>query len=305
MNKTICRVLMLIGVAVSVCGCRTAYLSSWNKHSESYQSLVKAVDRVKYYPIKVAVFDFDGTLFCERDRSCFDWVVAARYVQDNADKFTDKDLRIANEVISTGKIPADDSSFMYRVWSGVPLREYISSIHDYLDEPMPTIPNLKRRDALFKPMLDVIEYLKDNDFRVFICAETDRWLARCVIPQSLVHSDDIIGSSFEYDVRFCNSGRVSDLVCTGKMQGNNIKEAKILSIINEIGKWPMLVFGNSSGDYAMAHITFPEYAFMVLCDDTERDRGDIEEAMSVYMECRKNGWTPISMRNDWRTVYEK
>ena len=304
MNKTMCRVSLLIGIAVAICGCRTEYLSSWNKHSESYQALVKTVDRVKYYPIKVAVFDFDGTIFCERDRTYLDWGVAARYVQDNADKFTDKDIRIANDVISTGKIPAEDSSFVYRVWAGVPLREYIGSIHDYLDEPMTTNPNLKRFDSLFKPMIEVIEYLKDNDFKVFICTETDRWLARCIIPQRLVSSDNIIGSSFEYDVRFCKSGRVADLVCTGKMQEKNLKEYKILSIINEIGKWPMLVFGNSSSDYAMAHITFPEYAFMVLCDDTERYRGDIEESVSVYMECRKNGWTPISMRNDWKVVYK-
>lgn len=302
MNKIICRVSLLICVAVSVCGCCTEHLSSWNKHSESYQALVKAVDRVKYYPIKVAVFDFDGTIFCERDRTYLDWGVAAWYVQNNADKFTDKDIRIANDVISTGKIPAEDRSFVYRVWAGVPLSEYINSIHDYLDEPMPTTPNLKRRDALFKPMLEVIEYLKDNDFKVFICAETDRWLARCIIPQRLVSSDDIIGSSFEYDVRYFKSG-MANLVCTGKLRENNQNEEKILSIINEIGKLPILVFGNSSDDYAMAHMTFPEYVFMVLCDDTERYRGDVEESVSVYMECRKNRWTPISMRNDWKTVY--
>lgn len=313
-NRTLSVVVLLL-VAAVMSGCRqfvrempSRYLESWNAEAASYKALVEAVDDCQYYATKVAVFDFDGTLFCERDRTYFDWVVAARYVQDYSDRFTDRELRIASDVISSGKIPdweSEDSSFMYRVWKGVPLREYLSCVNDYLDEPMPTIPNLKRRNALFKPMLEVIEYLKANGYRVFVCTGTDRWLARLVVPQNLVPWDDIIGSSYGYEVKYQTNGRVYDLVMTGEIKEKNLKANKIYAIMNEIGKYPLLVFGNSSGDYEMAKMTNSRQVFMVLCDDTVRDRGDIDEAAAVLKECIAHGWVPISTRNDWRTVYGK
>ena len=70
----------------------------------------------------------------------------------------------------------------------------------------------------------------------------------------------------------------------------------------------MLAFGNSSGDYSMLNYAEgnPSHAgmgFFVVCDDTEREYGSDEKAADYYDEAAKQGWTAISMANDWATIY--
>ena len=42
---------------------------------------------------------------------------------------------------------------------------------------------------------------------------------------------------------------------------------------------------------------------MVCCDDTERERGNIQKANEMKQNCERYGWVPISMKNDWKTIY--
>ena len=80
------------------------------------------------------------------------------------------------------------------------------------------------------------------------------------------------------------------------------------NVMQEIGRQPVLSFGNSSGDYSMAEyvITNNKYksmAFMLCCDDLERENGKLDAAQSMQEACQKNGWIPVSMKNDWKTIY--
>ena len=78
--------------------------------------------------------------------------------------------------------------------------------------------------------------------------------------------------------------------------------------MQEIGVQPVLSFGNSSGDASMAeYVTsgnpYRSLAFMLCCDDTERENGNTEKADKMYASCEEFGWIPISMKNDWSTIY--
>ena len=42
---------------------------------------------------------------------------------------------------------------------------------------------------------------------------------------------------------------------------------------------------------------------MLCCDDTERENGNLTKADNMYALCEQNGWTPVSMKNDWTTIY--
>ena len=44
-------------------------------------------------------------------------------------------------------------------------------------------------------------------------------------------------------------------------------------------------------------------AFMLLCDDTERENGNIAKANEMQELCNNNNWIAISMKNDWTTIY--
>ena len=95
----------------------------------------------------------------------------------------------------------------------------------------------------------------------------------------------------------------------GLLEGNltvkNQKANKVFSIVDEIGKAPILVFGNSSGDLAMAQYAVQHggRAFMLLCDDLERDWGDAETAAAFAETCASSGYTTVSMRDDFVTIY--
>ena len=83
---------------------------------------------------------------------------------------------------------------------------------------------------------------------------------------------------------------------------------KIYHIIREIGKKPVLSFGNSGGDagmnnLAISNLKYKSMAFMILNDDIERENGNINKADKMRKTCEDNNWVPISMKNDWKTIY--
>ena len=81
---------------------------------------------------------------------------------------------------------------------------------------------------------------------------------------------------------------------------------KVACIVNEIGEVPVLVFGNGYGDFSMAQYALQNggKAWMLLCDDTERDYGDADESASFAESCELFGFGTISMRDEFETIYD-
>ena len=197
------------------------------------------------------------------------------------------------------------------------LKEYDKYLKDFLKKPADGYNNLLRENAFFIPMLEIIELLQKNDFDIFIVSATDRYQVRTVIDGHInIPRSNIIGS--DYDISSINQGdkkgyhygyNINEkLILKGDLITMNIKFNKIKGIITHIGRKPVLIFGNSEGDSSMANfiVSNNEYkslAFMVLNDDLERERGNKEEAEKMKDLCNKNNWIPISMKDDWKTIY--
>ena len=86
------------------------------------------------------------------------------------------------------------------------------------------------------------------------------------------------------------------------------KMTKVSMIAQQVGRCPVLSFGNSAGDISMTNFVkankhYKTEAFFVCCDDDVREHGSIQKAQNVYDFCAQNGWIPISMKNDWLTVF--
>ena len=99
-----------------------------------------------------------------------------------------------------------------------------------------------------------------------------------------------------------------DKVVRGEFEVKNINMNKVSVMAREIGKQPVLAFGNSSGDFSMYNYTAtnPNYktiVFSLLCDDTEREFGKPASAEKMLKNCEKYGWVPVSMRDEWKTIY--
>ena len=82
----------------------------------------------------------------------------------------------------------------------------------------------------------------------------------------------------------------------------------MLQISQEIGKVPVLSFGNSSGDcamhnYCMGNKTYKTATFMLVADDDARDHADLAEGARREAKWREAGYHIISMKNDFKTIY--
>ena len=98
------------------------------------------------------------------------------------------------------------------------------------------------------------------------------------------------------------------MVLGGKNLVKNLQMNKVALIEQEIGVQPVLAFGNSFSDgsmlnYAITGNKYKALAFMLRCDDLEREYGNMKKADEMQKDCEKYGWICVSMRNDWKTIY--
>ncbi len=203
-------------------------------------------------------------------------------------------------------------------FSGMTLDEFNSYIQNFKKRPMPNYKGMKRGDGFYQPMVQVVKYLQANGFTVYIVSGTDRFIVRGIMdgapidipPRQIIGSDETLvatGQNGEDGLTYYYASD-DELVLGGDFIVKNLKMNKVTVIAQEIGVQPVLSFGNSTGDSSMAEyvITNNKYkslAFMLCCDDTERENGNIEKADKMYGLCEEHGWIPISMKNDWTTIY--
>jgi hypothetical protein len=174
-------------------------------------------------------------------------------------------------------------------------------------------------NAFYLPMLEILDMLQANGFKTYIVSGTDRLIVRGVVDglsfmnipaNQIIGSDELLVSSNQGDTDGLDYVFTDDdeLILAGQFLIKNLKMNKVTVIAQEIGVQPVLAFGNSSGDASMARYTvtnnpYPSMAFMLCCDDTVRENGDEAKAEKMFKTCEENGWIPISMKNDWVTIY--
>ena len=324
-----------LSAAVCLTGCASlrgkgdADLSLWRNGAPAKAALLEYVravtekDSPDYIPQpeRIAVFDFDGTLFCETDPTYFDWLLFERRVLDDPSyRPTPEQLAAAKASRSRTAIPGlthDRERLMLEVYEGMTLEAFESFVRGFMREPHTGFTGLKRGEAYYLPMLEVVHLLLANEFSVYVCSGTDRLVLRPVVrsklplpPQWIIGSDStLLARAQGTDDGLAFTYRTTDeLVLGGKSIVKNLQMNKVTVLVREIGIQPVLAFGNSSSDISMLNYTLQKnphkaMGFMVLCDDLEREYGDAKKAEAMRSACKKNGWVPISMRDDWKTIY--
>ncbi len=313
-----------------------APLSLWTDDAQaktelvSYMEAITDEDSLDYIPPedRIAVFDLDGTLFCETDPNYFDYTLLVYRVLEDPeykDQASDFEREVALKIAEQNETGAsfdgletDHGAAVASAFSGLTLDEFSDYIQAFKQLPMPSYEGMLRGEGWYQPMLQVVEYLQDNDFTVYVVSGTDRFIVRGIVqdspldipPRQIIGSDETVitpdqgdtdGLSYVYD-------EDDSLVLGGEFVVKNLKMNKVAVIAQEIGQQPVLSFGNSTGDSSMAaYVTsgnpYPSLAFMLCCDDTARENGNVEKANKMYDLCGTYGWIPISMKNDWTTIY--
>ena len=312
-----------------------SWLSLWKEDAEAkvwLEDFMKDItdeNSANFIPVenRIAVFDLDGTLFCETDPVYFDHMLFMHRVQEDPNhEASEFELEVAEKVqefIDTGEYPAGLDNLhgqgVASAFAGMTIREFYDYVKAYGQTASPGYNNLNRGDAFYLPMIEIIEFLQENEFKTYIVSGTDRLIVRGAmeglsflhIPANqIIGSDELLvaphqGDTDGLDYVFTDD---DDLILAGEFIIKNLKMNKVTVIAQEIGIQPVLAFGNSSGDASMAKYTvtnnpYRSMAFMLCCDDTVRENGDEAKAQKMADTCAKNGWIPISMKNDWTTIY--
>ena len=311
-------------------------LTLWKDEAPAKQQLIEymtditAEGSADYIPPedRIAVFDLDGTLFCETDPNYFDYTLLKYRVledPDYIDKASDFEKEVANKIKTqneTGEsfkgLEVDHGKAVASAFSGMTLDEFNDYIQKFKQLPMPSYQGMKRGEGFYQPMLEVVDYLEANDFTVYVVSGTDRFIVRGILDNSpldlpnkqIIGSDESVVAPDQGDTDGLSYVFDDDdtLVLGGDFLIKNLKMNKVTVINQEIGQQPVLSFGNSTGDSSMAEYTtshnpHKSLAFMLCCDDTERENGNEEKAQKMYDLCEEFDWAPGSMKNDWTTIY--
>ena len=304
----------------------------WQKEAASYQALISYVKDVtnkksaNYIPLedRIAVFDMDGTILCETAPYYFgQMLIIDRTLHDDSYTPSAEDKNFATELETwlknnkTGEKPKGSSSPHFAsIFAGMTYPEYDAYVQNFMKKSVDGLSNMVWGEAFYMPMVEVIKYLQANDFQVYIVSGSERQLVRLLVSDLLnIPREHIIGMDNEILAAHQDGAdglkyiyRNDDHLVRGQFINKNLQMNKVVNIFREIGRQPVLAFGNSKDDASMLNYTitgnkYKSAAFFVLCDDLERELGDTAKAEKCRKLAEENGWHGISMRNDFKTIY--
>src|SRR5262249_44280829 len=167
------------------------------------------------------------------------------------------------------------------------------------------------KQCLYQPQLELLAYLRANGFKLFIVTGGGIEFVRAFSEEAYdIPPERVIGSSTK--TRFEIRDGKADVIKLPKIGSIDDREGKPINIDLHIGRRPILAFGNSDGDLPMLEYTAAgpgaRLSLLVHHDDAIReypyDRdskvGHVDKALDT---AKQKGWTIVSMKNDWRSVF--
>ena len=328
-------VTLLIVVAVSLVACTTSGESSdvkfeyWNDGEalstlKTYVATVTDEKSEDFIPVKdrIAVFDMDGTLACETYYTYYDTMMFIEYcLVDHPERVSDELKEVARS-IAPGYLADETLARNFaQAYAGMTVKEFSDYVVSFGQKKTQSFNNMRYIDNFYLPMVEVVHFLYDNGFTIYVISGTERTTTRAIVANSpikeYVTPNHVIGTDFEVKVRGHEEESSNmnfkyengdELVLTGGFIQKNLNANKTIYIEREIGQRPVLAFGNSGSDTSMMNYAIDErnpykaQAYMVIADDNVREWGtqDREKKSAEY---KAKGYTPISMKNDFAKIY--
>ena len=303
------------------------------EHLRSYVTKVTDENDPKnYIPARdrIAVFDMDGTLTCETFFTYYDTMMFIDYCNTRLDENdhlskTDKEelKRVAESITPDYKAGEELARNFARAYTGMTVQELYDYAVEFGQKKTDSFNNMRYIDGFYLPMVELVAYLYENDFTIYVVSGTERTTTRAIVANSPIRDyvtpNHVIGTEFEIklaghektssnmDYKYGVDGKDDQLVITGGFVQKNLNANKTIWIEREIGQRPVLAFGNSGSDtsmmnYALIDNKYPAEAYMVVADDAEREWGtqDWAEKSEAYAA---QGYIPVSMKDDFARIY--
>jgi phosphoglycolate phosphatase-like HAD superfamily hydrolase len=293
-------------------------LPSWNAGAAT-EAIINFVRRVTnpggpaYVPPdeRIAVFDSDGTLWCEQPASALAFFLMHRLRRETPDQLGYFDpylVRAAEE----GDVAAFQSLDLHRLSeillqanAGLTPEQFVTQAHTFLARTLHPRFGVPFGRLSYRPMLELLAFLQAKEFRPFIVTGGSVEFVRAASEELYgVPGERVAGATVEYAFERLN-GKIMVIRTRTLLGEAGEGEAKVRAIHHRIGRRPILAAGNSLGDREMLEYTrsgqHPSLCLLVKHDDDVReyayDAPGLEES-GIADSCLS-----ISMRDDFRRIF--
>jgi phosphoglycolate phosphatase-like HAD superfamily hydrolase len=306
-------------------------LPSWNDGA-ARQAIVSFVERVTteggpdFVPPaeRIATFDNDGTLWCEQP-AYFQALFAFDRIKALAPQHPEwKDTEPYKSILTgdmKGLAAAGKKGLLEVLavtHTGMTVDEFHAMVRDWMRTARHPKYNRPYNQCIYQPMREVLDYLRASGFKTFIVSGGGVEFMRPWVEETYgIPPEQVVGSSVV--VKFEMRGNEAILTKEPKVEFIDDGPGKPVGINRFIGRRPIMAFGNSDGDLQMLQYTTasdssepgrprPRFALIVHHTDAEReyayDRdshvGRLDKALD---EAKSRGWTVVSMKDDWKTIF--
>jgi phosphoglycolate phosphatase-like HAD superfamily hydrolase len=273
---------------------------------------------------RIAVFDQDGTLWVEHPMYtqvtyCLErvpTVVAERPELKNVEPF--RTVLSGNQEAMAKLSMRDLEKILAATLTGMSVEEFTAEAKKWLDTAKHPRWNRPYTELAYQPMLEVLRYLRHNEYKTYIVTGGGQDFVRVYAQQVYgIPPEQVVGTAGGTTYGYGKDGKPF-LTKEPKLILNDNNAGKPEAIHLMIGRRPYAAFGNSTGDREMLEWTGAgtgaRLKMLLLHDDARREYAygpaqglpDTKVGTftpALYNEAKKNSWTVISMKNDWKRVF--
>jgi len=330
--KPITQTLIILSLALLLSACfyerSNEPLPSWNE-SQAKQAISRFIENVTaegspgYIPPgeRIAVFDNDGTLWSEQPMY-FQLAFALDRVNALASKHPEwkntQPFKAALEGDLKTVMQGGEHALLELVMAshaGNTTGEFSQIVKDWLATAKHPMSHRPYTEMVYQPMLELLDYLRANDFKTYIVSGGGIEFMRPWTEQVYgIPPEQVVGSSIKTKFEMRDGTPV--LVRLPELNFINDKAGKPVGINQFIGRRPIAAFGNSDGDLQMLQWTCSgqdmtkgeRFCLYVHHTDAERewayDRdshiGKLDKGLD---EAKSKGWAIVDMKQDWKQIY--
>jgi hypothetical protein len=195
--------------------------------------------------------------------------------------------------------------------AGMSTETFGQMVIEWLDQARHPTTGRKYTDMAYQPMLELLDYLRANEFRTYIVSGGGIEFMRPWTENVYgVPPEQVVGSSIKSEYEVLDGRPV--LTRLPEMNFIDDKEGKPVGINQHIGRRPIMAVGNSDGDFQMLEWTTagegPRFGLLVHHTDGEREWAYVRESHIGGLdrgrdEGPERGWTLVDMARDWAVVF--
>jgi len=301
-------------------------LSLWNetpakKAIINYVNAVINPESADFVPEveRIAILDNDGTMWVEKPV-----YVQVFFIIDRLKRMAEVDPALLDKPHFKAATKGDSTYFfrldphaggdvkelmeiVFASHAGMSQDDFMLIAKEFLETAKHPRFGMLYKDLTYKPMVELVRYLGDNGFKVFLASGGGMSFMRTVSEEIYnIPRERVIGSNIAFETRMTDMGPVI-FRRKGLVDPVDDGAGKPVNIELHVGRKPILSAGNSDGDLHMLWLAqksgYHSLSLLLRHDDAKREYAYDEGSEKTLQMAKDRGWIVVSMKDDWKTVF--